>query len=69
MLREVYDESLKPYVGPYLEILRVHINESCRGLESWQVIAFTFGVTMVLMWTWSFLFKPDKCKTIILNSY
>ena len=62
MFLDFYKDFLSPYLGPHLEFLRVHINQSCRGTESWQIIAFTFGFTMWLVWTWMFLFKPDQSK-------
>ena len=60
---------VKPYmeiVAPYLEEARIHTNQMCRGLEAWQIIAFTFGATMLLLWIWDFLFKPDQSKILAL---
>jgi hypothetical protein len=44
----------------YAEITRVHVNEWCHDLEPWQVIAYTFGFTLIFVWIWEFLFKPEE---------
>ena len=47
-------------VKPYLEVARSHINDTCAGLEPWQIIAFTFGITVLVFWIWDFLFQQEK---------
>ena len=50
---------LQDKVIPYLELARLHINESCKGLEAWQIGAYAVGLTLIVVWIWEFLFQPD----------
>ena len=52
-------------IGPYTELSRLHVNDFCKGLEPWQIIAYTFGFTLILTWLWDFLFQPEESKLII----
>ena len=45
---------------PYAEVARVYVNDSCAGLESWQVIAYTFAVTLLAVWLLDFLFQEES---------
>ena len=58
-------EMAHPYLDiaqEYADIARVRVNKSCQGLEAWQIITFTFGVTLLLTWIYDFLFQQDECK-------
>ncbi len=43
----------------YANLLRKAVNELCLGLEPWQVAAYTFGATCLILWLHSF-FQADK---------
>ncbi|XP_052766123.1 sphingosine-1-phosphate lyase 1-like isoform X1 [Mya arenaria] len=47
-------------VAPYLEDVRVKVNTSCSQLEGWQIIAYTFGLTLILVSIYNFLFDEEK---------
>ena len=51
---------------PYLEDARSRVNAQCASLEAWQIIAYTFGVTLILISIYNFIFDAEKseCKTI-----
>ena len=62
---EHYMEMAHPYLEvarEYADMARVHVNKSCQGLEAWQIITLTFGVTLLLTWINDFLFQQDECK-------
>ncbi|XP_071479560.1 sphingosine-1-phosphate lyase 1-like [Diadema antillarum] len=42
----------------YLDQARHQVNELCSGLEAWQVIAYSIGITLILTWLYSFLVHP-----------
>ncbi len=61
---------------PYLEILKVYaedlrisINTTCSGLEAWQIIAFTFGFTLLAVWLYDFLLQEDSLTTRVKKSF
>jgi sphinganine-1-phosphate aldolase len=39
----------------YADWMRVSINDMCFGLEPWQVAAYTFGLTCIILWLHSIL--------------
>jgi hypothetical protein len=45
---------------PYLDHARIFINKQCTGLEAWQVIFYTLGITLVLVWLRDFLFREES---------
>ena len=68
-LVEPYVEMARPYLDiayEYTVMTRDHINKSCQGLEAWQIITLTFGVTLLLTWLHDFIFEQDESK---LNMY
>lgn len=56
-------------VRPYAEIVRLHINDHCRGLEAWQIIFFTFGFTVLGFSIIGFLFQEESLKKRFLKSF
>ncbi len=60
-----YLEILKVYV----EDLRISINTICTGLEAWQIIAFTFGFTLLAVWLYDFLFQEESLVTRFKKSF
>ncbi|KAL4241054.1 Sphingosine-1-phosphate lyase 1 [Mactra antiquata] len=47
-------------VAPYVEEARLKVNASCEQLEGWQIIAYTFGFTLILVSIYSYLFDHEK---------
>ncbi|XP_060576368.1 sphingosine-1-phosphate lyase 1-like, partial [Ruditapes philippinarum] len=47
-------------VVPYLEDARVKVNGACDQVEGWQVIAYTFGFTLILISLYNFIFDEEK---------
>ncbi|KAH3871561.1 sphingosine-1-phosphate lyase 1-like [Dreissena polymorpha] len=46
-------------VAPYLEEARLKVNASCQQFEGWQIIAFTFGVTLMLVSVYQWIFDEE----------
>ncbi|XP_790556.2 sphingosine-1-phosphate lyase 1 [Strongylocentrotus purpuratus] len=42
----------------YADETRRKVNELCSGLEAWQIIAYSVGVTLLLNWLYNFLCHP-----------
>mgnify|MGYP001550980424 CR=1 FL=1 len=56
-------DTIEPYakqLKPHIQVILYEINHACRGLEPWQIIAFTFGVTLILTWIYDFLFQEES---------
>lgn len=47
-------------VAPYVEDARLKVNAGCAQLEGWQIIAYTFGVTLILVSIYNFIFDEEK---------
>ncbi|XP_072051008.1 sphingosine-1-phosphate lyase 1-like [Amphiura filiformis] len=72
-------EEVKEIGGQILEVLllylgeaRVKVNDLCAGLEAWQVIALSVGVTLITVWFINFLFHPlyslkDRIKATVFR--
>ena len=64
-----YDNVNVPYVSPqevvllYADQARGKVNDLCSGLEAWQVMAYSVGVTLLLVWLYNFLFHPRLSKS------
>lgn len=50
-------------VIPYLNEARIHVNTVCAGLEAWQIILYTLGVTLILVSIYNFIFDEEKSKS------
>ena len=48
---------------PYLNEARIHVNTVCAGLEAWQIILYTLGVTLILVSIYNFIFDEEKSKS------
>ncbi|XP_074648039.1 sphingosine-1-phosphate lyase 1-like [Tubulanus polymorphus] len=64
----VTKQILEP-IAPYIELARLHINERCNGLEAWQIIFYTFGITMILVWLHGQLFKQVSLKVRVKKKF
>ncbi|XP_071952664.1 sphingosine-1-phosphate lyase 1-like [Antedon mediterranea] len=60
-----YDEVLRS-LGIYWEIFLLYCNEfkekinsNCEGLEAWQLIAFSVGITLIVTWIYQWLNHPE----------
>jgi len=51
---------LLDYITHLAEYVRSNINDVCSGLESWQIIAFTFATTLLTVYIWEFLFQEKQ---------
>ena len=69
---EHYIEMAHPYLDvaqEYANVARVHVNKSCQGLEAWQIITLTFGITLLLTWIYDLLFQQDECKCLAVAKW
>ncbi|KAL3877655.1 hypothetical protein ACJMK2_035330 [Sinanodonta woodiana] len=54
---------VRPYIDlilPYLEEVRVAVNNVCSNLEPWQIILITVVFTLIVSWVYDFLFNQEE---------
>lgn len=51
-------------VAPYVEDARVKVNGACDQIEGWQIIAYTFGFTLIFVFLYNFIFDEERSKSL-----
>ena len=55
-------------VLPYLNDARLYVNSQCAGLEAWQIIFYTVGLTLIIVSLYNFIFDEEKSKFLLFIS-
>lgn len=61
-------ETLRNAFFPYLDGVRLRVNQGCEGMEPWKVVTYSVGGTLVSVCVYNFIFQPGPRDSFVERS-